>query len=69
MWEIKEGGRKSVGDKGRWQEECGRERKVVGRVWRERKVVGRVWERKEGGRKSVGDKERWQEECGEKGRW
>ncbi len=42
MWEIKEGGRKSVerkeggrqsvGDKGRWQAECGKERKVAGRV-------------------------------------
>ncbi len=44
MWERKEGGRKSVREKGRWQEE--RER--------ERKVAKSVWERKEGGRQRYG---------------
>ncbi len=49
VWVRKKWYRQSLGEKGRWQAECGRERKVV----------GRVWERKEGGRQSVGEKGRW----------
>ncbi len=68
VWERKESGRQSVGEKGRV---AGR---VAGRAWERNGGTGRPKRKKgrgrqsvgekEGDRQSVGDKGRWQEECG-----